>query len=124
MNQEINIAQKCTEIWDKFLEEEKKAEEAVRLSFHLRPVTKDITVVSTLPCAPMRGLNGVKLEELDELLPKLKSVIYCKNDDEILEKLDSLGFRERTNVDSVREEDAQAFLIRDMIKNTDKYDGM
>jgi hypothetical protein len=123
MDQVLNIAEECTNIWNEFLMKEKKAMDAIRVSFHLRPVTKDITVVSTLPCAPMRGLNGVRIEDLKDLLPKLKNVISCKSEDKILEELDALGFKERIN-DSIREEDAQAFLIRDMIKNPVKYDGM
>lgn len=85
--------------------------------FHLRPTSKGITIVSTLPDAPMRGISvknadGLQntLERLGTLLPHLVDA----NSAQVVETLRPLGFKKRSKK-SFREEDVQATFIRRMI---------
>jgi hypothetical protein len=89
-----------------------------RSFFHLRPTTDSVTIVSTLPVAPMRGLP-VSLGELKNILPKLRDIPSFKDDVQLLE-LGKLDFKHRDSV-LIREEDIQAFLIRDMVMSPGKY---
>ncbi len=91
--------------------------------FHLRPTSSGITIVSTLPDAPMRGIplknaDELKntLEHLGDLLPKLVSDDY----EQVAETLRPLGFKKRSKK-SIREEDVQATFIRGMIAQESAY---
>ncbi|MBR2894879.1 MAG: hypothetical protein IKC03_04370 [Oscillospiraceae bacterium] len=94
--------------------------------FHLRPTSDGITIVSTLPDAPMRGVYTKdsadlmqKLSSIDAVLNKLVS----ENRKQILDTLEELGFKRRSTK-SILEEDAQATFIRGMISNEPSYQGI
>jgi hypothetical protein len=83
-------------------------------SFHLRPTASEsTTIVSTLPIAPMRGLNDVKPDNMTKILHEITQVLY-ENDKDIAQKLlDGFGFKKRDR--NPLEERAQAALIRKII---------
>lgn len=94
--------------------------------FHLRPTSAGITIVSTLPYAPMRGIT-VKCSELAETLGDLaKNFVKLLGEDEqsAKEKLRELGFNERqsSGANGEREEDIQAAFIRGMIEGQAAYE--
>lgn len=101
-----------------------------RKCFHLRPTSSGITIVSTLPYAPMRGLvleNSKELNDLEDILTQL--IEYLPNLDVPnynfgLKKLKKFSikingvdkyFKERNNKKSYKEELVQALFIRNMI---------
>ena len=94
--------------------------------FHLRPTSNGITIVSTLPDAPMRGISA---KNADDLIVKLKSIhntlakLLSDDNEQVLETLKDLGFKKRGRK-SLLEEDAQAAFIRGMIANESAYQGI
>ncbi|MDR1578748.1 MAG: hypothetical protein LBS35_00190, partial [Synergistaceae bacterium] len=121
LDQITETAIEARKIIDEFLQGVSD-EKIFRSSFHLRPVTDKVMLVSTLPIAPMRGLK-VSLGDLKSKLPELSKILSEKDDNQKLQMLDNMGFGKRKTV-SAREEDIQAFLISDMVLNPAKYDGM
>ena len=90
-------------------------------SFHLRPTSScDISVISTLSYAPMRGIQ-VSPEELELTLPKLRKV--ANSDQNELAIFKKIGFLSRKS-ESSREENAQAALIRKLVLQPEEFDGM
>lgn len=120
----IKNAKVASKMWDEFLISINDAE-TFKECFHLRPTSKGITVVSTLPYAPMRGTeeteNGVltTLNDLHENLPELL------NDDQeaSLATLNQIGFKKRSNSNAL-EENMQAQLIQGLIKNEPVYNSI
>lgn len=94
--------------------------------FHLRPTSNGITIVSTLPEAPMRGIFA---KNADELMNKLENIgaslskLVSDDSKKVCESLESLGFKKRSTK-SILEEDAQAAFIRGMISNESTYEGI
>jgi hypothetical protein len=116
-------ASESTKILEDFFKGIKEAEiRKFRSSFHLRPVTDSITIVSTLSIAPMRGVS-VNTKDLKNRLARLMDVLSEKDDDQKLEILANLKFEHRAS-ESMREENFQAFLIQDMVSNPKHYEGM
>ena len=95
-----------------------------RKYFHLRPTSKDITVVSTLPYAPMRGLN-VSPEDLPKRLSAIKKKlpVLLSMTDQSCSELQALGFSKREK-QSALEENIQAMFIRGMLDGEDYYQGI
>lgn len=92
--------------------------------FHLRPTQNGVTIVSTLPCAPMRGITNLQTEEeikktLEAIIKSNKAIV---SDDEVKAKscLDKLGFQCRkkgpkeNKLEELLEEDFQARMINTM----------
>lgn len=125
VQQVTNNALSSKTIFADFLASQKDATTFVK-HFHLRPTSTGITIVSTLPYAPMRGIT-VKCSELAATLGDL-----AKNFDKLLgedeqsakEKLRELGFKERQSAgaNGEREEDIQAAFIRGMIEGQVAYE--
>jgi hypothetical protein len=95
--------------------------------FHLRPTNNGITIVSTLPYAPMRGITGIKetkdLEMRLQILYKDLGILSQDDEDAAEEKLSSLGFklRQRRYPEPESgielEDDFQAAMIRYMLRS-------
>ena len=102
-----------------------KVSDSFRKNFHLRPTENNITIVSTLPYAPMRGLVVApedlpkKLSEIKKKLPSLLS----QSESKCQEILQEIGFPERKNK-SALEENIQALFIRGMINGEEEYQGI
>jgi hypothetical protein len=99
------------EVWSEFSGNVKLKE-----CFHLRPTKIGITVVSTLPYAPMRGVS-VSTKDLREILIKITekiNVLLGVDTDKALRLLEKWSFKSRTS-DSFLEENAQAMFIQGMI---------
>lgn len=79
--------------------------------FHLRPTSKNITIVSTLDKKPMRGII-LKKNMLEELYLIMANETY-NNQIELLEKM---GFKDRNKNNPV-EEKLQAQMVREMANN-------
>lgn len=92
--------------------------------FHLRPTSEGVTIVSTLPYAPMRGVS-VKLANLEgklDIISENFNKIVSINEKQAKQQLCNLGFQERSLVDKTLEEDIQASFIRGMIDKEFAYD--
>ena len=110
-------------ILDKYFDDFSDNEIQFRAAFHLRPTSSgDTTILSTLPIAPMRGIS-VKNDKLMARLTELRQVLNEPDDGKRLKLLKDMGFKKRRSV-SQREEDAQAFLIRELILNPKEYNHM
>jgi hypothetical protein len=115
----IRYAKMAAELWNNLPQENKVS---LRRHFHLRPTNSGITIVSTLPFFPMRGLKNIKNEnklsnKLNEIHDNIKKIcsIDGKTAINILEKV---GFKNRENTkDKSIEEDIQALMIRSMSKD-------
>lgn len=96
-------------------------------SFHLRPTSKGITLVSMLPEAPMRGVLLPKAEEdAVKLLKKAVEIVPSDrfySDGVVVEKATELGFEKRNNVNPL-EEGIQAQFIREMMAEEEAYQGI
>ncbi|MBO4913910.1 MAG: hypothetical protein J5449_01775 [Oscillospiraceae bacterium] len=98
--------------------------ESFRKYFHLRPTSDNITIVSTLPYAPMRGLSvspddlSERLSAIQKKLPSLLSMSDTSGD-----LLRELGFQARRGKRAL-EEDIQASFIRGMLDNESEYQGI
>lgn len=119
-------AKEAREIYIKFLAKNKQAD-LFRQCFHLRPTSKGVTIVSTLPEGPMRGIDcctddlaGI-LRELNKQLKK-----FVANDEQTVKTaLTTLGFKQRSNVSkNEREENTQARFIQGMVKGKAAFDGI
>ena len=113
------------EVWDQFLQNHSRPD-LFRKYFHLRPTSQGITIVSTLPEAPMRGISTKNAEDLKNKLTLIDAALSkLVSDDPSLRKeiLTSLGFKTRAT-QSRREEDAQAAFIRGMLSNDPMYEGI
>lgn len=101
-------------------------------SFHLRPTSVGVTIVSTLPYAPMRGVS-ISSAPLAENLEKMLNAL-SKDFDKLLgvderaakEILSAIGFKERQSAgaNGDREEDVQAAFIRGMLAKQPCYEGI
>lgn len=94
--------------------------------FHLRPTGSGITIVSTLPYAPMRGksVSKEKLEETLLLLNKDFRRICCEDTDKAFEVLEKLDYKKRTPPKSDLEENIQAEFIKGLLSEQSDYDGV
>jgi len=113
-------AKAAQEAWGDFVHNKKMCE-----CFHLRPTASGITIISTLPYAPMRGipLNAMKLKPvLDEISASI-NVLLGIDDDKSMELLDKWGFNRR-KPSGFLEENAQAFFIQGMILKQEMYEGI
>ncbi|MCL2664419.1 MAG: hypothetical protein FWE82_02290 [Defluviitaleaceae bacterium] len=91
-----------------------------RAAFHLRPTScGKTTIVSTLQCAPMRGLPNCTLTKIKEKLPELQNVVL-ESESKQLTILEKAKFKFKNK--GFREENAQAAFIRNVIQN--KFDDM
>lgn len=91
--------------------------------FHLRPTSKGITIVSTLPTAPMRGISVKNADELQNTLEQLGTLLPQLVDadfEQVVEALRPFGFKKRSTK-SFREEDIQATFIRRMMSHDPAY---
>lgn len=119
-----NVAKDSREKLENFLRNKPNLEREFRASFHLRPTSSlNVTIVSTLPFAPMRGIANIKIDELENKLSKIIKILSESSDIKKLEMMKELGFKKRKII-SQREEDAQAALIRDLILSPEKYDNL
>lgn len=115
-------------IWREFITTEKTSI-LFQTCFHLRPTSAGVTIVSTLPFAPMRGI-AVKMTDLREKLDSINKVfkkIVQDDEKEALSVIEEIGFNERNpNSDptKIREEMIQAIFIKGMIKNEPQFRGI
>lgn len=111
----IENAKWTSEVWDR-LDSSDRA--LLKKYFHLRPVSNGVTIVSTLPIAPMRGTHSTNAKDLER---KLKYIIdgfkkiTSVDKDKALKYLshDKLGFKSRQGQRHL-EENVQAILINSM----------
>jgi len=90
--------------------------------FHLRPTASGITLVSTLPYAPMRGIS-VAIADLKPLLSEIvkkTDVLQGIDEDKALNLLEGWGYKSRKS-GSFLEENAQALFIQGMILQQNMY---
>ncbi|MCL2009723.1 MAG: hypothetical protein FWG71_04160 [Synergistaceae bacterium] len=108
-----------------FLKDFTQEEElAFRACFHLRPTSSnDTTIVSTMAIAPMRGKPNVSPEELESKLQDIRKVMDEPSNDKKLNIMREIGFDQRKSK-AIREEDAQAALIRDLVLYPEKIRNM
>lgn len=114
----IENAQYATVAWDGL---ESPDKENLRKYFHLRPTQSGVTIVSTLPYAPMRGITGLASvsaisDELKRISANFKKI--TQDDEEAAQAIlrDELGFALRSddgNHDAL-EEAYQAMMINSM----------
>lgn len=116
------IKQRALDSKRKFGDFFKQEEHNFRASFHLRPTSSGVTIVSTLPVAPMRGIN-IQNDKLGEKLLEIRRILNETDNNKILELLRGAGFNMRTS-ESNREENVQAALIRDMVLHPANYEDM
>ncbi len=120
----LRNAEFASKVWNEFLISINNAE-VFRKCFHLRPTASGITIVSTLPYAPMRGKNETKdtiLNVLKKLHEKLSQLTNDAKEDS-LNILKELEFKQRTNTKAL-EDNLQALLIQGLIKNEPAYYGI
>ncbi|HYE09727.1 MAG TPA: hypothetical protein VEF53_06065 [Patescibacteria group bacterium] len=82
---------KAKESW-KLFETKVKDIEDFKKSFHLRPTSKDITIVSTIDTKPMRDIHCAKTK-LVETLEKLHKLM--KDEQLSRDELTKLGFQDK-----------------------------
>jgi len=113
-------AEKAKIVWNLYSHDEKLKE-----ILHLRPTKSGITIVSTLPCAPMRGLevNDIELAETLRIIAAKKATLLSANPENAKEILKNMKFKGRKN-DGFREENAQAMFIKGMILKQEIYEGI
>jgi len=111
-------AKKAKIIYDGFLQRLNKSKQLMfRAAFHLRPTASGVTIVSTLPYAPMRGSKDFTSENLEGILSTLCEALLESDKDLMLSVMRKRGFPERKK-QGFREEDAQAAFIRNVIINS------
>lgn len=105
-------------------------------AFHIRPNSRNFTIVSTLPVAPMRGIHCRTKQDLEEKLTLLKGsldMLCSENDGKVLATLKELGFKQRgangkdyadEKQKTELEEDVQIRFIRGMVKGEADYQGI
>ena len=120
----LRNAEFASKVWNEFLLSISDAE-VFKERFHLRPTASGITIVSTLPYAPMRGKNETKNRILDVLKILHEKLPQLINDtqENSLNILKEIGFEQRAKTKAL-EENMQALLIQGMIKNEPTYDGI
>ena len=115
----IGYAEMAAEIWNNLPIEN---QDSLLRHFHLRPTNSGITIVSTLPIFPMRGLANIKdrnslLNKLNEIHDNIKQ-ICSTNGDKAITILKAIGFKKKEPTkDEYIEEDIQALMIRTMSKD-------
>ena len=130
--QAMDIKDICEEFFQDFKSEKEKND--FRKSFHLRPTSSNgTTIVSTMAIAPMRGIS-VSPKELESKLQKIRAIVAEPCDDEKLNLMKKIGFKQRGIKKSEREEDeieeseleedVQAALIRKLILSPEKLNNM
>lgn len=119
----INNAKIAAPIWDKFINQ--KENKNFKAYFHLRPTSIGITIVSTSPYAPMRGIK-VSAAELEYTLSEIKksyNSLVSADETTAKNRFAELGFKARTS-DIMREENVQARMIRGMVRNRPQYENI
>jgi len=118
-------ANAAKDVWKDFSHDNKLCE-----CFHLRPTASAITVISTLPYAPMRGIS-VKPDKLKDVLIKIAGktdVLLGVDAEKSLAFMDQWGFKNRESKnkksDGFVEENAQAFFIQGMILKQEMYENI
>jgi|AntAceMinimDraft_17_1070374.scaffolds.fasta_scaffold01571_8 hypothetical protein len=117
----IKNAKTATNVWNKLDSDKQKK---LKKHFHLRPTNSGITIVSTLPFLPMRGINvkskknlGIKLNELYNDYEIIVGVDENKAENHLIS---TYQFKQRNktkyNIGSI-EEDMQTLIINSMINN-------
>ena len=115
----IGYAQMAADLWNTIPQEKK---DSLRRHFHLRPTNSGITIVSTLPFSPMRGLTDIKnkndlLNKLNQIHDNIKKICSV-NEGEASTILEEIGFSKRNvKKEQYIEEDIQALMIRSMSKD-------
>lgn len=111
----IKNAQIAKNVWNTLPKEKQKK---IRKYFHLRPTSTGVTIVSTLPIAPMRGINVSKESELQNNLEEIFNnyqTITSDDNDKAKDALAGLGFKKRDIGEGVLlEESFQAMMINMM----------
>ena len=121
----IANAAKCQTIYQGFCQNCQQLPRFAR-SFHLRPTGDGVTIVSTLPYAPMRGI-AVSCAGLDQALRALDrdlSQLPQAQAGRAAAQLSAHGFHVRANPNDSLEEAAQAAFIRGMIEGEPQYEGI
>lgn len=105
------------EQWVKLKEENKDFDDFEK-KFHLRPTKSGVTIVSTLQEKPMRG-KKVGKTTVKKWLEELYTLVTSnKNQEEKLQILTQLGFKERKKSSNQKIEEAyQAKMISEMVDN-------
>ena len=116
----INFAKMAKEVWDAMAPEKQKV---LKKYFHLRPTNSGITIVSTLPFAPMRGCTGIKTKtklqnKLKDIFNKLP-ILVGMDEKMAMEAIKDpeLGFKLREE-GYTKEESIQAIMINTMSNDT------
>ncbi len=96
----------------------KEAQNDLNKYFHLRPTNSGVTIVSTLPFAPMRGFiatSRVALEaKLNEIFFNIEK-LYSQDEGIVKETMKELGFKNRQgDSNALLEEKWQARIINNM----------
>jgi len=138
-------AKTAREIWEPFAHNKKLCE-----CFHLRPTKSGITLVSTLPYAPMRGISlsaAAVTPLLNEITKKINVLLGLDTKKALalleswnfklreidvyfgLDEEDAVAFLENRNFEiletvSFMEENAQALFIKGMILKQEMYEGI
>jgi hypothetical protein len=109
----------AAELWNNLPQENKVS---LRRHFHLRPTNSGITIVSTLPFSPMRGLTDIKnkndlLNKLNQIHDNIKNICSI-NEENAINVMTEIGFPEKSDTKKkFIEEDIQALMIRSMSKD-------
>jgi hypothetical protein len=110
----IKNAEIASQAWDNLSYPNK---DKIKRYFHLRPTNSGITLISTLPFAPMRGVN-IQEKEINKILARACDNLYkltADNKENALNSLKTiLGMKVRTAVKEPLEEEAQAIMINSM----------
>jgi hypothetical protein len=123
----IRNAKEAASVWSRFINklDTRIDPNAFRSYFHLRPTSSGITIVTTSPYAPMRGLR-VPAAELESVLQKIVNSydsLASTGRETVRERFAGLGFKSRSS-ESVREENIQARMIRGMILQRPQYENI
>jgi len=113
-------AKAAQKVWKNFSQDPK-----LRDNFHLRPTTGGITIVSTLPHAPMRGVD-VSIDQLDKRLKSISNqmdALLSVNKKTVTDNLNKLGFKIKKS-EVFREENVQAMFIQGMVLGQEIYEGI
>lgn len=107
----------ASEVWNTFKEDQQKL---LKKYFHLRPTSSGVTIISTLPIAPMRGIINRNRAELKQNLDSLFNQfprITSANDKKALSVLKDMKFKDRKTEHNELEEYSQAVFINSMADN-------
>ena len=113
----IDNAKMASVVWNDLNIEQQKA---IKKSFHLRPTNSGVSIISTMPSFPMRGITNVSNKKdlkkiLEGIFSKLKK-IYSTEEKDSIKVLKGLGFPKRGESSKKElEEDIQALMIRNMM---------